>query len=188
MVEVLAAVLSTALPSLLLFYWLRQATTTPPVDSGVLTLRYPRGLEVGGWILVLATVSVSVGVTVWFGVSTSEDVVSIIVFVLLSGGAGMAFVIARRREWVRVTAAGLEGQTAFAVRPTQIAWEDVAAIQFGKMSGYLTVRTKDGRSVRTSAFHVGSLHLADLIGRRLSGRGGAEAAAALREYRARYRA
>ena len=168
--------------------WLvfRGASAPPPVEGDALVLRYPRGLEVAGWVIAALGAATVGWMATSFGITSAGDAVALAVLVLFVGGAAALFFLAYRREWVRVTPAGVEGQTAFRRAPTRVTWAEVERVTFSKLSGYLSLWGPDGRRVAVSAFHRGADRLAETVGRRLAVPGAAEAVREFMSYRAGY--
>ncbi len=172
------------LTSAALWWLIRSGGGEPPVEGDALVLRYPRAFEIAGWAFCTVGVALVVWLSIPSGLPTVGDALAAATILAICCGGGALFVVGARREWVHVRTDGLTGQTAFASEPTRLEWTEVAEVRFGKVSGYLTVRTHDGRRVRASAFLGGVSELAAFLDRRFPERGGAQAAAELRPFRA----
>jgi hypothetical protein len=181
-VEAVGSVASGLLLWLFLRALLRGASRPPTSDGEHVVFRYGRVWAVIGWgILCLGVLFVG-GVRVAFPVWTATDVAGAVALSAFFVLGSLAFLASYRYEYVSLTVDGIEGRTAFQRRPVFIPWEAVATVEFGRVSGYLTVRSADGRRVRVSALMGGIADLASLIEHQLALQGGQTAVESLRTF------
>jgi hypothetical protein len=182
-VEAVGAAVSSVLVWLLLRFVLADASRAPASDGQRVVFRHGRSLAFIGWGTLGVGVAMVGGAAAAFPVWTRGEVYGAIVFFGLFALGSLYFLASHRREYVALTADGIEGRGAFGRRPVFVLWEDVAAVRFGRVSGLLTVHSADGRRVRVSAVLSGVADLAALVEQQLALEGGAAAAEALRTFR-----
>ena len=182
--SILSVAAPTVLTSAALWWLVRSSTSEPSVEGDLLVLRYPRAFEAAGWVICALGVALVGWLASMWGVPTVGDALAAAALLGFFCAAGALFIVGARREWVHVRRDGLTGQTAFGREPVRLDWKDVAGVQFGALSGYLTVSAHDGRKVRASAFLIGAAELASLLERQFPEQGGMQSAADLRQFRA----
>ncbi len=177
-IELLSYVGTPIVTALAMWWLLRGGTDDVPVEDGALVLRYPRSFAWFG-VVILA---VGVGITALVFLSVDPDPLDLLAICVVMAIPGLAFVAIQRRERLRVTLEGLEARGALG-RVRQLPWAEVESVTFENLMSSLTFHGADGTKLRASVFYVGIVALADVVERRLGGRGGAGAVRQLREYR-----
>ena len=175
----LAGYVGAPLVTALATWWLLHGgADEAPVEDGALVLRYPRSFAWFGLVIL----AVGAGITVLIARSSDSDPLDLLAVFVVVGMPGLAFVVIQRRERLRVTLDGLEARGAFG-RVRQLRWAEVERVTFENSMSSLTFHGADGTTLRASVFYVGIVALAEVVERRLGGRGGAGAVRRLREYR-----
>ncbi|MEP0547111.1 MAG: hypothetical protein ABJF88_09270 [Rhodothermales bacterium] len=179
------SIITGVLVTLVLWLFARSAAQAPELEEGrSVIVAYPGA--VGGVGIALLLIGLGLIAFLWasHGIQSPSELIALVAFVGLIALLTVPIIVEGRRR-IKVGAHGLEGYLVGG-SPTRISWDEVSEARFSRWSGYLTLKSKDGRKIRASAFMRGSGHLADLIQHRPGVSGVGEAVAAFSAYRRGY--
>ncbi len=167
MADLFGQVVFAVLFALAMGAFARFSRREPTVDGGGAELRHGPAIAVGGWVGVAGALlflsfplfdssilESTLGLSMWLGMA------------LFFGGLGVWCLAAARREVVRLLPDGIEARASLEREPTSLRWNEIQAVRFSRLTGYLTLVGRD-RRVRVSAMLTGSGELADLVARRV---------------------
>lgn len=162
---VTTAAVTAVLTTLILSWVLRQARRPIPTEpDGTLVLAYGRWMVVLGVVCGIVAPAGMVALALTAGFREPNDpyyFAALAAFFPLMGGWCLAE--ARKRRVV-VSETGVVAHSPWG-RPRRVDWSDVATVQFGNLSGYVTLVGRSGERVKVSIMLRGIAQLADAVRR-----------------------
>lgn len=181
----IGGLISTVVMAVVLWMLAHSASKDPELDEGgSIIVSYPGAVEKAGIVLFIAGVGVVAVLGISWGVESRAEWVALVASLGLIALLTVPLIVEGRRR-VTMSADGLAGYL-LGGSPTSVGWEEVSAVRFSRWSGYLTVRSEDGRKIRVSGFMRGSAHLADMVQSLPDVEGAGEAVEAFHAYRRGY--
>ena len=185
--SVVELVVSAALFALAMAEFARFSRREPVVEGDRVSLRHgPAVAVLGGICLALGLGIVGPVLVGWMGGEPAWAVAMALVVGALFVWAGVACLVSYRLEFVRFGPGGVEGRSGIDREAVALAWGEVEAVTFSRLSGYLTVRGRGRQRVRVSALLHGADALAVVVERRLRADGVADGVRRFLAYRASY--
>lgn len=181
----ISGIISGVLITLVLWLFARSAAQSPELEEGgFVVLAYPGAVRGFGVVFLLIGLGSVAFLWVWFGIQSSSELMALVAFMGLIALLTVPMIV----EGCRRVKLGMEGLEGYLLRdiPTRIGWHEVSEAHFSRWSGYLTLKSEDGRAVRVSAFMRGGAHLAALVQNLPNVPGLSEAVAAFYAYRHGY--
>ena len=157
-------------------------------DAQTFVMRYPPAVGVLGGLLVALGVA-AVGASALGADAVLADALGAWApgqrrWIAVAGAAlalgGGAVVLSVLRTRVEVRGGGMTVHTWTRRKPLAMWWDEADSSSFSMLTGLLTMRLRDGRAVRVSAFLRGALALAGTLGQNLRARGTKKALRRLR--------